>query len=130
MYKDPKNVFGTPLSPCSTSPMTGFFRDGYCNTGPFDHGRHLVCTRVTKDFLEYSKEQGNDLSTPRPEAHFQGLKPGDSWCICAARWKQAFEDDRAAPIILSATHEKALDFVPLPILQKYSIDDAMKQTIN
>ena len=127
-----KNVLDTPLQTCSTSPLTGFYRDGYCSNGPldFDTGLHIVCTRMTKDFLKFSKQKGNDLSTPRPEMAFPGLKPGDHWCVCLARWKEAFQEGVAPPLILSATHKKTLEHVPLVILKKYSIDDAMKQTIN
>ena len=131
MHKQPtKNVFDANLQNCSTNPLTGFYRDGYCNSGPMDAGLHLVCTRMTKDFLRYSKSKGNDLSTPRPESAFPGLKPGDNWCVCVTRWKEAFEEGVAPPLILSATNKKALDHVPIQILKKYSIDDAVQQTIN
>ena len=116
------NVFGGPLEPCSTKPMTGFFRDGCCNTGPMDQGLHTVCVEVTAEFLAYSKYLGNDLSTPRPEYGFAGLKPGDSWCLCASRFLQAHEECVAPKPRLASTHKRTLDVVPLRILQLYATD--------
>lgn len=116
------NVFGGPLEPCSTKPMTGFFRDGCCNTGPMDQGLHTVCVEVTAEFLAYSKYLGNDLSTPRPEYGFAGLKPGDSWCLCASRFLQAHEEGVAPKPRLASTHKRTLDVVPLRILQLYATD--------
>lgn len=118
-----KNVLGTKLEPCCKFPMTGFYRDGYCRTGPDDLGRHVVCIKVTKEFLAFSKEAGNDLSTPLPEMDFQGLIPGDQWCLCALRWQEAFEADAAPKVILSATHESALEFLNLEDLKKYAVNE-------
>ncbi|MEM9119870.1 MAG: DUF2237 domain-containing protein [Cyanobacteria bacterium P01_F01_bin.56] len=117
-----KNVLGGPLETCSTDPMTGFYRDGCCNTGAGDFGSHTVCAQVTEGFLSYSKAQGNDLSTPVLMYHFPGLKPGDRWCVCAARWKQAYDDGVAPPVALEATHEAALQVIPLEILQECALD--------
>lgn len=117
-----KNVYGRPLEPCSHAPKTGFFRDGCCNTSDEDVGAHVVCTRVTREFLEFSKERGNDLSTPAPAYGFAGLKPGDRWCLCAARWKEALEAGVAPPVLLSSTHERVLDYVELRDLEKYALD--------
>ncbi|MDF3605518.1 DUF2237 domain-containing protein [Paracoccus sp. DMF-8] len=114
------NVLGTPLQPCSTHPMTGFFRDGCCNTGPEDRGSHTVCVRVTAEFLAFSKYLGNDLSTPRPEFHFPGLKPGDRWCLCAARFLQAAQEFAAPRVVLQATHQRALDIVPIELLRAHA----------
>ena len=114
-----RNVLGTPLVTCGTDPLTGFYRDGCCHTGPEDRGRHVVCARVTQEFLEYSAAQGNDLVTPRPEWGFPGLKPGDSWCLCAGRWEEARRAGKAPPVVLEATHEKALDLVSLDDLKAY-----------
>jgi uncharacterized protein (DUF2237 family) len=108
-----KNIFGEPLKSCCTKPMTGFYRDGYCRTDKYDHGSHTVCVVVTEEFLNYSKNQGNDLSTPRPEYNFQGLKPGDKWCLCAPRWKEAFDAGCAPKVELEATDEKALDYIEM-----------------
>ena len=119
---DPKNVLGGELEICSLSPMTGFYRDGCCNTGPEDAGSHTVCTRVTKEFLAFSKWRGNDLSTPMPDFGFPGLKPGDRWCLCAARWKEALNAGAAPHIVLTATHEKALEIVSLDDLKKHALD--------
>ncbi|WP_308915491.1 DUF2237 domain-containing protein [Jannaschia sp. LMIT008] len=115
-----RNVLGGTLGSCSTDPMTGFFRDGCCNTGPMDTGSHTVCAVVTAEFLAHSKYLGNDLSTPRPEFRFPGLKPGDRWCLCAARFLQAHEEGIAPQVDLSATHERALDVVPLAVLQVHA----------
>jgi uncharacterized protein (DUF2237 family) len=118
------NVLGTPLATCSTEPMTGFFRDGCCNTGPMDSGVHTVCAEVTAEFLAHSKYLGNDLSTPRPEYGFVGLKPGDRWCLCAARFLQAHEEGVAPRVNLAATHERTLDIVPEAVLRSYALDAA------
>ena len=116
------NVLGEPLTPCSEEPMTGFFRDGCCNTSPEDQGRHVVCVRVTADFLEFSKSRGNDLSTAMPEFGFPGLKPGDQWCLCAARWQEALEAGKAPRVVLQATHAAALQVVKLSDLKQYALD--------
>ncbi|MCA3178626.1 MAG: DUF2237 domain-containing protein [Burkholderiaceae bacterium] len=111
-----RNVLGGPLQACSYDPLTGFFRDGCCNTGPGDVGSHTVCARVTDAFLEFSLRRGNDLSTPRPEFRFKGLRAGDRWCLCAARWLEAYEAGVAPPVVLEATHEAALRTVPMKAL--------------
>ena len=116
------NVLGEPLAPCSEQPLTGFFRDGCCNTAPEDHGLHAVCTRVTAEFLEFSRARGNDLTTPHPEFGFPGLKPGDQWCLCAARWQEALEAGAAPRVVLQATHAAALRVVKLADLKKYALD--------
>ena len=116
------NVLGEPLKPCSTQPLTGFFRDGCCNTSPEDLGRHVVCVRVTADFLEFSKARGNDLSTPMPEFGFPGLKPGDQWCLCAARWQEALEAGKAPRVVLQSTHAAALKIVRLADLKHHALD--------
>ena len=116
-----KNVLGTKLKTCGESPRTGFFRDGCCNTSPDDHGMHTVCAVMNEEFLYFSKEAGNDLSTPRPEFAFPGLKPGDRWCLCASRWAEAAEAGRAPRVVLEATHERTLDVVPLALLQQHAI---------
>lgn len=116
-----KNVLGAPLIPCSLDPITGFYRDGCCNTGPHDHGRHVVCARVTEAFLRFSQEQGNDLSTPRPEYRFKGLKPGDGWCLCVLRWKEALDAGAAPPVVLESTHESALRHVTLEDLLTHAV---------
>ena len=115
------NVLGGDLTVCSTDPMTGFFRDGSCRTGGGDHGLHCVCAVVTEDFLNYSRQQGNDLSTPRPEFSFPGLKPGDSWCLCVKRWKEAYDHHCAPKVNLTATSVTALEFVDLDDLKKHAI---------
>ena len=117
----PNNVFGGELESCCTNPMTGWFRDGCCNTDERDRGLHVVCAEMTAEFLEFSKEQGNDLSTPRPEFIFPGLKAGDKWCLCAARWQEAFEAGAAPQVILEATHEKALEVCDLDDLRAFAI---------
>ncbi len=117
-----RNVFGEPLEDCGHDPVTGFFRDGCCNTEARDFGVHTVCARVTAEFLEFSKSRGNDLSTPVPEFGFPGLKPGDSWCLCAARWQEAFEAGMAPPVRLTATHERTLDVVELANLKRHALD--------
>jgi len=108
-----KNVFGEDLIPCSTDPMTGFYRDGCCHTGPDDRGRHVVCAVMTEEFLAFTKARGNDLSTPRPEFRFPGLQPGDQWCLCALRWREAYRAGVAPLVVLEATHEKVLDYAPM-----------------
>jgi uncharacterized protein (DUF2237 family) len=115
-----RNVLGGPLKVCSQSPVTGFFRNGRCDTCAEDFGSHTVCAEMTLAFLEFSALAGNDLSTPRPEFGFPGLTPGDRWCVCVARWKQAYEAGFAPPVILGATHEAALEIVALEDLQRHS----------
>ncbi len=115
------NVVGGTLLPCSTEPMTGFFRDGCCSTGPEDVGSHTVCVVMTEDFLDFSKRAGNDLSTPRPDWGFAGLQPGDRWCVCASRWFEAHDAGRAAPVVLGATHVRALDVVPIEALTAHAL---------
>ena len=122
-YPKPKNVLGTELKVCCTSPMTGFYRDGYCRTGADDTGRHTICILATDEFLEFSKSAGNDLSTPRPEYAFPGLKDGDKWCLVAMRWQQAFEADMAPQVFLESTHESALEFIRLEDLRRYAVSD-------
>jgi hypothetical protein len=117
-----KNVRGTDLQVCSTDPLTGFYRDGCCNTGRDDVGLHLVCTEVTAEFLDYSRRVGNDLSTPNPQWGFPGLQPGDRWCVCVERWKQAYDAGVIAPVVLEATHISALEFVSLEELQAHAVD--------
>jgi uncharacterized protein (DUF2237 family) len=118
----PKNVLGEPLESCSTDPMTGFYRDGCCRTGPQDVGLHLVCIVATDDFLEFSRSRGNDLSTPIPMYHFPGLQAGDRWCLCVERWKEALEAGMAPQVVLGATHISALEFVDLEDLEAYAVD--------
>ena len=117
-----KNVLGTELETCCTDPMTGFYRDGCCRTGAEDVGLHLVCAVMTDEFLAYSKAVGNDLSTPNPMYAFPGLNEGDRWCLCAQRWKQAFQDGMAPRVVLAATHISTLEFVSLEELQAYAVD--------
>jgi uncharacterized protein (DUF2237 family) len=117
-----RNVFGGTLESCSNSPMTGFFRDGCCNTSPEDLGSHTVCVVMTDEFLKFSKSRGNDLSTPRPEFGFAGLKAGDRWCLCAPRWQEAFAAGQAPRVVLRATHEGALAFSDLNDLKRHAID--------
>lgn len=117
-----RNVLGEPLQTCCDNPVTGFYRDGFCHTGADDLGQHTVCVRVTAEFLNYSRRQGNDLSTPRPEFGFPGLKPGDQWCLCAARWQQAFAAGAAPRVALMATEESTLELVDLEDLKSYAID--------
>ena len=116
------NVLGSKLAPCSTQPLTGYFRDGCCNTGPEDQGRHTVCVILTAEFLALSKYLGNDLTTPRPEFRFPGLKPGDRWCLCAARFLQAAQEFAAPGVVLEATHARTLDIVPLELLQAHAVE--------
>ena len=115
------NVFGEALITCSTNPLTGFFRDGCCNTGPMDTGTHTVCAVMTTEFLEFTKSRGNDLSTPLPYYQFPGLKPGDKWCLCVNRWKEAFDAGVAPYVVLEATHEKALEFVTMDQLLQFAL---------
>lgn len=122
MKDDSVNVLGGALVSCSTSPMTGFYRNGCCDTGPEDRGVHTVCAEMTAEFLAMSKYLGNDLSTPRPEFGFAGLKPGDHWCLCAGRFLQAHAEGAAPRVRLAATHSKTLAVVPLEILQRYGIE--------
>ena len=123
MQKDQSvNVLGGDLEPCSMAPMTGFFRDGCCNTNTMDQGNHTVCAVLTAEFLAFSKYVGNDLSTPRPEFGFPGLQPGDRWCLCAGRFLQAHDEGCAPRVNLAATHIRALDIVPLVVLQTHRID--------
>jgi len=117
-----RNVLGGTLETCSIKPMTGFFRNGCCDTSAEDFGSHTVCAVMTAEFLEFSKSRGNDLSTPMPELGFAGLKPGDRWCLCAPRWQEAFEARQAPRIVLRATHEGALEFCSLADLKRYAID--------
>ncbi len=116
------NVYGEPLTECCTRPMTGFYRNGSCDTGAEDVGAHVVCVRMTQEFLEYSRSRGNDLSTPMPAYGFPGLKPGDCWCLCAERWKEALADGVAPQVKLAGTHAKVLEFVPLEALKAYALD--------
>jgi uncharacterized protein (DUF2237 family) len=117
-----RNVLGGELEECGTDPVTGFYRDGCCTTGPEDMGSHTVCTVVTREFLDYEKAAGNDLATPRPQFRFPGLSPGDRWCVVAARWLQAYEAGVAAPVVLAATHSRALEQVPLELLSQHAVD--------
>ena len=116
------NVLGQPLLPCGLDPLTGFYRDGCCNTGYDDPGMHVVCVRVTREFLAFSKKAGNDLSTPAPAFGFAGLKPGDQWCLCAGRWKEALDAGAAPPVVLAATHEETLAVVALAELKRHALD--------
>jgi uncharacterized protein (DUF2237 family) len=116
------NVLGEPLASCSEDPLTGFYRDGCCNTGPEDHGSHTVCTRVTSDFLKFSRSMGNDLSTPHPEFGFPGLRSGDQWCLCAARWQEALDAGAAPLVVLQATHAASLRIVKLADLKRHAVD--------
>ena len=119
---DSKNVFGEALEPCGQDPVTGFYRDGCCNTGAQDLGSHTVCARLSDEFLEYSLGRGNDLVTARPEFGFPGLEAGDCWCLCAGRWLEAHRDGKAPRVYLKRTHEAALDTVPLDVLREYALD--------
>ncbi len=114
------NIFGNPLISCCNNPLTGYFRDGYCRTISLDRGKHLVCAIVTKEFLEFSASQGNNLITPMPQWNFPGLKPGNKWCLCISRWLEAVEQGKAPPIILEATHQKALKFTSLKLLKSFA----------
>lgn len=117
-----RNVLGEPLEGCCSDPVTGFYRDGHCRVGPEDVGVHAVCALVTEDFLAFSRERGNDLSTPRPEFGFPGLSEGDRWCLCAARWQEALEAERAPRVALRSTHEAALEVVALDDLKRHALD--------
>jgi uncharacterized protein (DUF2237 family) len=117
-----RNVLGGELRSCSMAPMTGFFRNGCCETGPHDVGMHTVCAVMTAEFLAFSKAVGNDLSTPMPEYGFPGLKPGDRWCLCAPRWKEALDAGAAPKLVLEATHEETLAIVPLGVLKDYAVE--------
>lgn len=119
-----KNVLGGVLAPCSSDPLTGFFRDGCCNTAPDDYGSHTVCAQMTDAFLVFSKAKGNDLSTPNPQFQFPGLKAGDRWCLCAARWREAAEAGVAPPVILESTHERALEVIALADLEYHALQPA------
>lgn len=129
MQKDPSfNVLGEALLPCSSDPLTGFFRDGACNTRAEDQGSHTVCAVMTAEFLAFSKYVGNDLSTPRPEFRFPGLKPGDHWCLCAGRFLQAHDEGCAPRVDLRATHQRALDVVPFEVLREHALADGESTT--
>jgi uncharacterized protein (DUF2237 family) len=117
-----RNVLGGPLEECSAEPLTGFYRDGCCRTGPGDLGSHTICAVVSAEFLEYQQSIGNDLSTPVPQYRFPGLKPGDRWCVTAVNWLRSHEDGVAAYVVLAATHERALEIVPLDVLRQYAVD--------
>lgn len=116
------NVLGEPLATCSTAPVTGFHRTGCCATGPDDRGAHVVCAQVTGAFLEFSRSRGNDLVTPAPAFGFPGLRPGDRWCLCAARWREALTAGVAPPVVLAATHERALELVDMADLKRHALD--------
>ena len=116
------NVLDGELQPCSFDPMTGFFRDGCCNTNALDVGSHTVCTYATEEFLAFSKKQGNDLTTPKPEFGFEGLNPGDKWCLCATRWLEAQNEGCAPKVSLASTHKSALDIIPIELLKKNALD--------
>ncbi|HLZ84107.1 MAG TPA: DUF2237 domain-containing protein [Caulobacteraceae bacterium] len=116
-----RNVLGGELEPCSVDPVTGFYRNGCCETGPEDVGQHTVCAVMTEAFLAFSMAAGNDLSTPRPEFDFPGLKPGDRWCVCAPRWKEALDAGAAPPVVLAATHEEVLAITPLGVLKDHAV---------
>lgn len=117
-----RNVLGGRLQECSNDPVTGFYRDGCCNTDADDFGSHTVCAVLSEDFLAHQKSVGNDLSTPRPEFGFAGLNPGDRWCVCASRWRQAYDDGAASPVLLASTHARALELIPLEALREYAAD--------
>ncbi|MEW5307259.1 MAG: hypothetical protein WDW36_009667 [Sanguina aurantia] len=117
-----KNVLGGPLKCCCTSPVTGYYRDGFCQTDASDHGKHVICAQVTQRWLEFSRSRGNDLMTPSPRNNFPGLKDGDKWCLCASRWKEAYDAGVAPPVFLACTHVKALEYVTLESLQQHALD--------
>jgi uncharacterized protein len=117
-----RNVLGGDLEPCGNDPVTGFYRDGCCRSGPEDVGSHTVCTVLTREFLEHQQSVGNDLSTPMPQWQFPGLQPGDRWCVVAVRWLQAYQDGVPAPVVLASTHERALDLIPLSLLEEHAVD--------
>jgi hypothetical protein len=116
------NVFGEPLETCSEMPLTGFYRDGCCNTSDADYGQHTVCVQVNREFLEYSRFRGNDLSTPIEEFGFPGLKEGDRWCLCAARWLEAYEHNMAPKVYLAGTHQRATEIIPMDLLKQFAAD--------
>ena len=120
--ESPLNVLGEPLQSCCTDPMTGYYRDGYCNTDASDLGTHVVCAIVTEEFLSYTATCGNNLTTPMPAYRFPGLKPGDKWCLCASRWKEAYEQGVAPLVVLESTHIKALEIISLEVLEEYKVD--------
>ena len=122
LHPDERNVLGGPLEPCGTDPVTGFYRDGCCSTGPEDLGSHTICAVVTAEFLAHQRSIGNDLSTPMPEYHFPGLVPGDRWCVTARNWARAYNDSAAAPVVLAATNERVLDLVPIEALREHAVD--------
>lgn len=122
MIENARNVVGGPMEPCGLDPMTGFYRDGCCNSGDEDPGSHTVCAVMSAEFLAHQKAIGNDLSTPMPQYRFPGLVPGDRWCVTAANWLRAHLDGAAAPVVLASTHERALEIVPLDVLVEYSVD--------
>ena len=122
IVKQDKNVLGGPLTACSYAPLTGFLRDGCCSAGPNDLGRHVVCAKVTQEFLEFQLRMGNDLVSPQPQYRFAGLKPGDRWCVCASRWLEACLAGVAPPVCLEATNQTALEIVPMELLLEHSID--------
>lgn len=119
----PKNVLGGKLACCCTRPLTGFYRDGFCRTDEQDEGRHVVCAIMTEAFLTFTRSRGNDLTTPRPEFSFPGLKPGDRWCLCALRWREASESGVAPPVLLACTHERALQYINLDTLRKLAFEE-------
>lgn len=121
-HEGERNVLGGPLQPCGVDPVTGFYRDGHCATGPEDLGSHTVCAVVSTEFLEMQRQLGNDLSTPRPEYGFPGLRPGDRWCVVAVRWLQAYQAGAAAGVVLAATNERALEIVPIEALRQHAVD--------
>ncbi len=122
MEEPQSNVLGGPLEACCFSPLTGYYRDGFCHTGSNDPGRHVVCVEVSEEFLAFSKAKGNDLSTPMPQYRFPGLKPGDKWCLCALRWREALKADMAPPVYLKATNKRALDVLELEDLLRHAAD--------
>ncbi|MEO0448550.1 MAG: DUF2237 domain-containing protein [Verrucomicrobiota bacterium] len=122
-----RNVLGEELEPCGMDPVTGFYRTGKCSTSDEDGGCHAVCAKMTEEFLTYSKEMGNDLSTPMPAFHFPGLKPGDRWCVCASRWKEALDGGVAPPVYLKATHKAVLSYVTRSILEEYAVEDLAEE---
>lgn len=120
--REERNVLGGPLEPCGTDPVTGFYRDGCCSTGPEDRGSHTLCAVVTQEFLEHQRSIGNDLTSPAPQYRFPGLVPGDRWCVTAVNWLRAHRDGAAAPLVLASTNEAALEIVPLEVMQQYAVD--------
>jgi hypothetical protein len=128
MSTDERNVLGGSLQPCSFDPLTGWRRDGCCGTDAADRGSHVVCVKLTPGFLNFQMERGNDLITPRPELRFAGLKPGDRWCVCALRWREAYEAGYAPPVALESTQEKALEFIPLEWLREHALNGPLQPT--